>query len=153
MVRPPAGWHLVRSFGTHHEEIEPRARPGWWLTLVLILAATTMTACVSAGVQQGVFAVRTDGGALTWIGEPAGVPVWSPIDESIAWGNEDGLFLRALMTLVRDEFRIPRLRAFRLVSGWEESCLHRSRPGRAGRGGCGFRSGTIHPASRPAPGR
>ena len=78
------------------EILSARTRPGAWLTLVLILAATAMTACVSAGVQQGNFAVRIDDGALTWIGEPAGIPVWSPIDESIAWGNEDGLFLRAL---------------------------------------------------------
>jgi Tol biopolymer transport system component len=30
------------------------------------------------------------------IGESAGIPVWSPTDNSVARGNEDGLFLRAL---------------------------------------------------------
>jgi Tol biopolymer transport system component len=29
------------------------------------------------------------------IGEPAGIPVWSPTDDLLAWGNEDGLFVRA----------------------------------------------------------
>jgi Tol biopolymer transport system component len=74
----------------------PRTRREVCLTLVLGLSATTLTACVSAGVRQGVYAVRIENGALTWFGEPAGIPVWSPIDNSIAWGTEDGLFLRAL---------------------------------------------------------
>ena len=71
-------------------------RAKMWLLLVLSLAATTISGCVSAGVQQGVFAIRTEDGALTWVGEPAGIPVWSPVDNSVAWGNEDGLFVRPL---------------------------------------------------------
>jgi Tol biopolymer transport system component len=31
-------------------------------------------------------------GSPGWIGEPAGIPVWSPVDnDSLAWGSEDGL--------------------------------------------------------------
>jgi Tol biopolymer transport system component len=73
-----------------------RARRGAWLLFILGLAATTLTACVPASVQQGVFAVRNGSGALIWIGEPAGIPVWSPTDDSVAWGSEDGLFFHAL---------------------------------------------------------
>ena len=64
--------------------------------LVLSFALSTLSGCVEAGVQEGVFAVRTLDGALTRVGGPAGIPVWSPTDNSVAWGNEDGLFLRAL---------------------------------------------------------
>jgi Tol biopolymer transport system component len=69
---------------------------GLWLLIVLGAAATTMTACVAAGVQPGVFAFRTDNGTLARIGEPAGIPVWSPTTDAVAWGNEDGLFIRTL---------------------------------------------------------
>jgi Tol biopolymer transport system component len=77
----------------------PLSRPEIWLLLILGLAATTMTACVSASsasIQPGVFEIRTENGALAWVGEPAGIPVWSPTGNLVAWGNEDGLFLRAL---------------------------------------------------------
>jgi Tol biopolymer transport system component len=67
-----------------------------WLGLVVGLAAATMSGCVPAGVESGVYAFDVANGAVTWIGGPAGVPVWSPIDDSIAWGNEDGLFVRSL---------------------------------------------------------
>jgi Tol biopolymer transport system component len=73
-----------------------RSRRHGWLSVVLSIAAIGMTACSSANVKQGIFAVRTATGALTWIGEPAGVPVWSPDAGSVAWGSEDGLFLRVL---------------------------------------------------------
>src|SRR5215216_3542936 len=72
------------------------ASPKIWLLLVLGIAASAMTGCAAAGVQEGVFVVRTQTAALTWLGEPAGIPVWSPTDNSLAWGSEDGLFLRAL---------------------------------------------------------
>ncbi len=64
--------------------------------LVLSFALSTMSGCVEDGVQEGVFAVRMLDGALTRVGEPVGIPVWSPTDNSVAWGNEDGLFLRTL---------------------------------------------------------
>src|SRR5215216_475425 len=74
-------------------------RPEILLLLILGLAVTTMTACVSASsasIQPGVFEIRTENGALAWVGEPAGIPVWSPTENFVAWGNEDGLFLRAV---------------------------------------------------------
>ena len=83
-----------------------RASAEKWLLLVLCLALATMGGCAAAGVQEGVFAVRIENGALTWVGEPAGIPVWSPTDYSVAWGNEDGLFLRAL-----DESNLKQLSA------------------------------------------
>jgi Tol biopolymer transport system component len=64
-----------------------------WLLLFLSLAAGTMTACVSAGVRDGVFTISAADGALMWVGEPAGVPAWSPTGNLIAWGNEDGLYV------------------------------------------------------------
>jgi Tol biopolymer transport system component len=67
-----------------------------WLALVVGFAATTIAGCVSAEVESGVFIVHTADGALESIGEPAGIPVWSPAGDFIAWGNEDGLFVRAL---------------------------------------------------------
>ena len=76
------------------EKPRSRTRPGVWLLLVLSLAAATMTACVPADVRNGVFTFRTEDGGLIWVGEPAGIPVWSPTDDTVAWGNEDGLFLR-----------------------------------------------------------
>jgi Tol biopolymer transport system component len=73
-----------------------RFRTALWLCLILGLAAATMAGCASADVQSGVFIIRLADGSLDRIGEPAGIPVWSPTNESIAWGNEDGLFVRAL---------------------------------------------------------
>jgi sugar lactone lactonase YvrE len=73
-----------------------RSRTALWLFLVLVLAATTMAGCVSANVESGIFVVRAADGALERIGEPAGLPVWSPANDSLAWGSEDGLFVRAL---------------------------------------------------------
>ncbi|HLL50770.1 MAG TPA: hypothetical protein VK356_08890 [Thermomicrobiales bacterium] len=35
-------------------------------------------------------------GAPGWIGTPEGVPAWSPDGDTVAWGNEDGLFLATL---------------------------------------------------------
>jgi len=66
------------------------------LFLVLGLAATTIVGCASADVESGVFIIRTADGALESLGEPAGIPVWSPTDDLVAWGNEDGLFIRGL---------------------------------------------------------
>jgi Tol biopolymer transport system component len=78
------------------KQSSPSARSKMWLLFVLSLALTFMTACGSAAVQQGVFAIRLENRALTWVGEPAGIPIWSPIDNLVAWANEDGLFLRDL---------------------------------------------------------
>ena len=71
-------------------------RSALWLCLVLGLAATTLAGCASTAVQSGIVVVRLSDGALDRIGEPAGIPVWSPINDSVAWGNEDGLFVRDL---------------------------------------------------------
>jgi Tol biopolymer transport system component len=98
---PPPGRdkQTVRPFGTRMKILSPRTRPEILLLLILGLAATTVTAWVSASsasIQSGVFEIRTENGALAWVGEPAGIPVWSPTENFVAWGNEDGLFLRAL---------------------------------------------------------
>jgi Tol biopolymer transport system component len=67
-----------------------------WFALILGLTATTMAGCVAAEVESGIFIIRTTDGALESIAQPAGIPVWSPTDDSLAWGNEDGLFVRGL---------------------------------------------------------
>ena len=86
-----------------------------WLLLVLSLAMSAMSGCAAADVHEGVFAVNTKNGAQMWLGEPAGIPVWSPTDNTVAWGNEDGLFLRTL-----DEAGSRRLSAAAVagVPGW-----------------------------------
>ena len=90
-------------------------RPEVWLLLILSLTAAMMTACVSAGVRQGVFTIGTVDGALAWVGEPVGVPVWSPTGNSIAWGNEDGLYVGG-----PDDAGSRRITAFPVagVPGW-----------------------------------
>jgi Tol biopolymer transport system component len=55
-----------------------------------------MAGCVSAGFKPGIFTIGTTNGAVEFIGEPAGIPVWSPTGDALAWGNEDGLFVRDL---------------------------------------------------------
>ena len=64
------------------------------MAVVLGLAATTLTSCTLAGADFGVYVVRTPSGTPGRVGEPAGVPVWSPTDDTVIWANEDGLFLR-----------------------------------------------------------
>ncbi len=88
--RPPdrSAWMKVNLTG--------RFRPVLWLYLILGLAAATLAGCASTEVQSGIFVIRLADGALDRIGEPAGIPVWSPTNDSIAWGNEDGLFVRDL---------------------------------------------------------
>jgi Tol biopolymer transport system component len=76
--------------------VSGRFRPVLWLYLILGLAATTLAGCASTEVQSGIFVIRLADGALDRIGEPAGIPVWSPTNDSVAWGNEDGLFVRDL---------------------------------------------------------
>jgi Tol biopolymer transport system component len=94
----PAGHTGTRSDRLVRTKENPslRGRVNVWLLMTLSLVATTMTACVPAGVQEGVVTIHAQDGAVTWVGEPAGIPVWSPSGNMIAWGNEDGLFLRSL---------------------------------------------------------
>ena len=86
-LRPPVRLmqHLIRW--------SPRTL---WRLSVLGLAATTMAGCVSADVESGVFMISTADGAVEYIGESAGIPVWSPTGDALAWGNEDGVFVRVL---------------------------------------------------------
>jgi Tol biopolymer transport system component len=94
----PAGRKVILSarlalmMTSWSSRFSPMLRP----LLVISVALSTVSGCAEAGFQEGVFAVRTLDGALVSIGEPAGSPTWSPTDNSVAWGNEDGLFLRAL---------------------------------------------------------
>src|SRR5829696_787665 len=73
-----------------------RIRAALRLFLVLGLAATTMASCVSTQAESGIFVIRIADAAVEQIAEPAGIPVWSPSDDSLAWGNEDGLFVKTL---------------------------------------------------------
>jgi Tol biopolymer transport system component len=95
-VRPPFGWAIGPTARRQVlKRSSSRVSPELLLLLILIFAVSAMSGCVAAGLHEGVFAIRTEDGALTWVGEPAGIPIWSPTDNSVAWGNEDGLFLRA----------------------------------------------------------
>src|SRR5215204_1372662 len=73
-----------------------RIRAGLRLFLVLGLAAATMAGCVSTEAESGIFLIRIADAAVEQIAETAGIPVWSPSDDSLAWGNEDGLFVKTL---------------------------------------------------------
>ena len=73
-----------------------RFRTALWLLVVLGLAATTLAGCTSAEAQSGILTIRVADGALERFGEPAGIPIWSPTRDSIAWGTEDGLFVKGM---------------------------------------------------------
>ncbi len=79
----------MKSWGSR---VSPILKP----LLVFSVAFSVLSACAETGLQEGVFTVSTLDGPLMSIGEPAGIPVWSPTGNSVAWGNEDGLFLRDL---------------------------------------------------------
>jgi Tol biopolymer transport system component len=78
------------------KDLSYRFRAALLLFIVLGLAATVMAGCALAGIESGVFIIDTTDGAVELIGEPAGIPVWSPKDDMLAWGNEDGLFIKGL---------------------------------------------------------
>jgi Tol biopolymer transport system component len=78
---------MIEKPGSH-------TRSGVWLLLNLILAAVTLSSCVYSDARHSVFTFRMEDGGLIWVSEPAGIPVWSPTDDTVAWGNEDGLYLR-----------------------------------------------------------
>jgi Tol biopolymer transport system component len=72
-----------------------RVRSALRFYLVLGFATAAMAGCASGDVRSGIFIIRLTDGVLDRIGEPAGIPVWSPTNDSVAWGNEDGLFVQA----------------------------------------------------------
>ena len=72
------------------------SRPALNRFVVLVIALATMSGCVSASFKPGVYTVSIPDGAVQFIGEPEGIPVWSPAGDALAWGSEDGLFLRVL---------------------------------------------------------
>jgi Tol biopolymer transport system component len=76
--------------------VTDRFRSTPWLCLILGLAVATLAGCASTEAQSGIFVIRLADGALDRLADPAGIPVWSPIKDSVAWGNEDGLFVRDL---------------------------------------------------------
>jgi Tol biopolymer transport system component len=114
---PP--WRRLSNRSVRSEAIirtlSSQFRPGLRLLLLLAVVAITITACASADVQPGVFAIYTENGTPSRIGEPVGIPVWSPIGNSLAWGSEDGLFLHSL-----DASQVRRLSASPVagVPGW-----------------------------------
>jgi dipeptidyl aminopeptidase/acylaminoacyl peptidase len=73
-----------------------RIRAALRLFLVLGLATATMAGCVSTEAESGIFVIRIADATVEQIAEPAGIPAWSPSDDSLAWGNEDGLFVKTL---------------------------------------------------------
>jgi len=85
------------------------------LLLILGLAAATMSSCVSSNARPSVVAFLSEDGGLMWVGEPVGITVWSPTEDKVAWGNEDGLYLRH-----RDDVGSRRLSASPIagVPGW-----------------------------------
>jgi Tol biopolymer transport system component len=60
-----------------------------------------LAGCGLAGVEPGIYVVDTSEGVPGWIGPPPGIPAWSPVGDSVAWGNEDGLYLATLGESVR----------------------------------------------------
>jgi Tol biopolymer transport system component len=66
------------------------------LLLAFIVVGLALQGCASTSARPGVFLASIAGGAPGWMGEPDGIPVWSPNGDAIAWGGEDGIFLATL---------------------------------------------------------
>jgi Tol biopolymer transport system component len=60
-----------------------------------MLTLGSLSGCVQAGNGAGIYSVNAQGGPPEWVGTPAGIPVWSPRGNVLAWGNEDGLMITA----------------------------------------------------------
>ncbi len=71
-----------------------RSKPA--IAVALICALFTQACTGSIEDDAAIFAIELGGADPTWMGAPAGAPVWSPDGDSIAWGTEDGLFRRDL---------------------------------------------------------
>lgn len=55
------------------------------------LAFAALHGCTGMAMRPGIYVADLSDGAPGWIGEPAGVPVWSPRGTALAWASEDGL--------------------------------------------------------------
>lgn len=80
------------SIGCLDQLVLARLRLAGSLGLTILL----LFGCVTAGVETGLYVVRPSDGVPGWVGAPAGIPVWSPIADTVAWGNDDGVFLAEL---------------------------------------------------------
>ncbi|MCC7024331.1 MAG: PD40 domain-containing protein [Thermomicrobiales bacterium] len=58
------------------------------------LLALSTSSCAGTASAAGIYVAGFPTGAPGWIGEPGGLPAFSPVGGAIAWGGEDGLFLR-----------------------------------------------------------
>ena len=67
----------------------------------LVSPQSVLIGCTASQVEPGIYVVRLTDGAPGWIGAVGGIPAWSPDGDTVAWGNEDGLFLAALDESVR----------------------------------------------------
>jgi Tol biopolymer transport system component len=63
---------------------------------VHLLGLSMLTGCTSVGQLPGIYTVAVDDGTTTWVGQPPGMPAWSPIGETLVWGSEDGLVVNDL---------------------------------------------------------
>jgi WD40-like Beta Propeller Repeat len=77
------------------------------LSAVLGAITIMLVGCGTTGVESGIYVVDTSEGVPGWTGWPPGIPAWSPVRDSVAWGNEDGLFLAALGDSVRKLSGVP----------------------------------------------
>lgn len=64
-----------------------RNLPPIWLAAIGLL----FVACGAASDDAGIFVMEVGSESARLVGEPAGVPVWSPTGAAIAWASEDGL--------------------------------------------------------------
>jgi Tol biopolymer transport system component len=58
------------------------------------LLALVMTGCAGSSFAPGIYVAEMPAGAPGWISDSQGAPVFSPTGGTIAWGGEDGVFLR-----------------------------------------------------------
>jgi Tol biopolymer transport system component len=56
-------------------------------------AIAFLCACTAIQTEAGIMVQEGANGAPRWIASSRGIPVWSPVDDRIAWGTEDGLFV------------------------------------------------------------
>lgn len=71
-----------------------RSAPPWRLLVLAVLLTLSFTSCAGSSSAPGIYVVALPAGAPGWIGAAGDIPAFSPSDRSIAWGGEDGVFLR-----------------------------------------------------------
>lgn len=66
------------------------------LAALLLLLQGCSTAMSNVGARPGIYTVAERSDTPGWMGEPVGIPVWSPDGGELAWASEKGLRVASL---------------------------------------------------------